>query len=316
MDAPWPVRQFVLHATILPTRPRNTAEAYRKIWTHDGSPLVVMSRRVQTLLQAKVDLPVELAMRYGNPSIPSVLQQMLRQKVEEIVLIPLYPHHAMSSYETAVVSVQEALARLNPQVKLRILPPFYNNPDYLKALVLSAQRDLQKEYDHLLFSFHGLPERHIRFADKSKSHCLIKENCCSLSHPVHWVCYRAQAFKTVQEFVKLAGVPQNKYSISFQSRLGREPWLQPYTDLEIESLARRGIKKLMVICPAFVSDCLETLEEIGMRGREAFIKAGGQELTLITCLNDHPAWIETLRKFVERLQSESCVPVTIRQARA
>ena len=301
MDAPWPIRQLVLNVAILPTRPRNTATAYRKIWLPEGSPLVVTSKRVQALLQKKVDLPVELAMRYGNPSTENVVGRLLDEKAEEILLVPLYPHYAMSSYETAVEKVKEVLDRRKSSIRLKILPPFYDDPDYIRALVASAKDCLQKEYDHLLFSFHGLPERHLKLADPSKTHCLVQENCCAISHPAHQFCYRAQVFKTVKEFVALAGIPPNKYSVAFQSRLGRDPWLRPYTDHEIHSFPSREIKKLLVIAPAFVSDRLETIEELGMREKESFLEAGGEEYTLIPCLNEYPLWIEALEKYVHRL---------------
>lgn len=301
MNAPAPVRQFVLHALILPRRPRNTAAAYRKIWTAEGSPLVVMTNRVQRLLQERVRLPVEVAMRYGRPSIPSVIRRIVAAQAKEVLLIPLYPHHAMSSYETAVERVREVLAELNFHGALRVLPPFCEDPDYLAALVAGSEKALKRGYDHLLFSFHGLPERHLRLADKSRSHCLVRWDCCEVAHPAHAVCYRAQVFKTVEGFVSKAGIPREKCSVAFQSRLGREPWLQPYTDLELKRLASQGIRCLTVICPSFVADCLETLEEIGIRGRELFLHAGGEELTLAPCMNDHPRWIETLAGYVRRL---------------
>ena len=156
----------------------------------------------------------------------------------------------------------------------------------------SAQEYLKQGYDHLLFSFHGLPERHLRKSDPTGRHCLAAENCCTTASPAHATCYRAQCFKTVAAFVKQAGVPEGKYSISFQSRLGRDPWLKPYTDFELPRLAQSGVKKLLVMCPAFVSDCLETLEEIGLRGRETFLEAGGTEFALIPCLNEHPLWLD------------------------
>ena len=300
LDSPWLIRQFVLNFCILPSRPKSSAEAYEKIWTREGSPLVVMSQRVRLLLQQKTDVPVELAMRYGKPSIADVLQQITQRGVDEILLLPLYPHYAMSSYETVVERVREVLPST---IRLKVLPPFYNDPDYIRALVAASEESLRKDYDHLLFSFHGLPERHLRLADRSKSRCLVKEDCCAVPHAAHATCYRAQAFATVREFVKLANIPPEKYSISFQSRLGRDPWLKPYTDVEIESFPSRGIRRLAVISPAFVADCLETLEELGMRGRESFMHAGGTEYTLVPCLNDHPLWIEALAKFAKRPQS-------------
>jgi ferrochelatase len=263
----------------------------------------VSSRRIQDLLQQQVDLPVKLAMRYGNPSIPDVLKSMVNEKISKIYLIPLYAHYAMSSYETAVVRVEEVLKQIGPKVELKILPPFFNDPEYINALVSSPESHLAKPYDHLLFSFHGIPERHLKQEDASRSHCLIASNCCATPNPVHRTCYRAHCFQTVVAFVKKAGIAKEKYSIAFQSRLGREPWLAPYTDFELEKFPARGIKKLLVICPSFVSDCLETLEEISMRGKETFIEAGGEEFHQIPCLNENRTWINALKSFVQRLRS-------------
>ncbi len=303
LDGSWLVRQFVLNCFILPFRPRRSAEAYSKIWMTEGSPLLVISRRVQSLLQEKLDLPVELAMRYVNPPIRDVLRGLVKRGIREILLVPLYPHYAMSSYETVVERVREVCAGLDRNVALRVLRPFYAEPDYVRAMVEAASPHLAGGCDHLLFSFHGLPERHIRIMDRSGSHCLVKPDCCATPHPAHEFCYRAQSLATMRGFMRLAGIPDEKCSFAFQSRLGRDPWLKPSTDAEIPSLARRGIRKLAVICPSFVCDCLETLEEIGIRGREAFREAGGAEFTLIPCLNDHPLWIEALAGLVRRLDS-------------
>ena len=162
----------------------------------------------------------------------------------------------------------------------------------------SASEFLQREYDHLLFSFHGLPERHLRKADPSGCHCLASGDCCERPHPAHRTCYRAQCFATVRAFTRAAGVPAEKFSVAFQSRLGRDPWIKPYTDAELVRLAASGCRRLLVMCPAFVSDCLETLEEVAIRGRETFLRAGGAELTLIPCLNSHPQWICGLESMV------------------
>jgi protoporphyrin/coproporphyrin ferrochelatase len=296
LDTPWPIRFCVVNFAILPSRPKESAHAYEKIWTPEGSPLVVTSRNVQKQLQSRLDVPVELAMRYQNPSIESALRKLDGLKVNDLFLIPLFPHYAMSSYESAVVQVQEVAARVSPQMKITVQPPYFDAPDYIEALVACSQKDLQGGYDHLLFSFHGIPERHLRKSDPTGCHCLAKENCCEISSPAHATCYRAQCFKTVAAFAARANVPKDKYSVSFQSRLGKDPWLKPYTDLELAEFPKRGIKKLLVICPAFVSDCLETIEEIGMRGRETFLGAGGTEFAQIPCLNEHPLWLSALEK--------------------
>lgn len=300
LDVPWPLRFSLVHFAILPFRASQSAEAYRKIWTPAGSPLVVTSRNLQAKLQQRVSVPVELAMRYQNPSIPEAVRRLAQQGVDEVLVIPLFPHYAMSSFETAAERVREVAAALAPQMRVQVQPPCFADPDYITALVASAQEFLRQGYDHVLFSFHGLPERHMRKSDPTGHHCLATENCCTTASPAHATCYRAQCFKTVAAFVQQASVPEGKYSISFQSRLGRDPWLKPYTDLELPRLAQRGIKNLLVICPAFVSDCLETLEEIGLRGRETFLSAGGSEFALIPCLNEHPLWLDALERMIGR----------------
>ena len=291
-------RFCVVNFAILPFRPKQSAHAYRSIWTSQGSPLIVISRNVQAHLQQKVAVPVELAMRYQNPSIPSAVRRLAAQQIDELLLIPLFPHYAMSSYETAVLRVKEVAARLAPKMQIQVQPPYYDQPDYIAALTASAQAFLAKGFDHLLFSFHGLPERHLRKSDPTGCHCLTVPNCCEVASPAHATCYRAQCLKTVTAFVEKVRIPKEKYSISFQSRLGRDPWLKPYTDFELARLPTLGVKRLLVICPAFVSDCLETLEEIGIRGRETFIKAGGTQFAQIPCLNEHPLWLEILQKMI------------------
>jgi len=323
IDTPWLLRRLIV-GMILINRPKRAAEAYRKIWLPEGSPLIVTSRKVQAKLQEIVPVPVELAMRYQNPSIESAIKSFVEQGVQEVLLIPLFPHYAMSSYETAVVRVQEvaarlvprlvlaahvaqqvagvqsAAAKLAPRMRVTVQPPYYDAPDYITALVASAKDYLEAGYDHLLFSFHGIPERHLRKSDPTGGHCLIAPNCCGTDSPAHATCYRAQCFKTVAAFVAKARVPVSQCSISFQSRLGGDPWLKPYTDFELVEMPRRGLKKLLVICPSFVSDCLETLEEIGLRGRDAFLSAGGEKFAQIPCLNGHPLWISALEKMVRR----------------
>jgi protoporphyrin/coproporphyrin ferrochelatase len=295
IDTPWLVRRFVV-GMILINRPKESAHAYEKIWLPDGSPLVVTSRHVQKKLQSRLTVPVELAMRYQNPSIESVVHQLRDAQVDDLLVIPLFPHYAMSSYESAAERVKTVAARIAPSLKITVQPPYYDAPDYVAALVASAKDYLAGGYDHLLFSFHGIPERHLKKSDPTGCHCLMKDNCCAVPSPAHATCYRAQCFKTVAAFVEQAGVPREKYSVSFQSRLGKDPWLKPYTDFELAEFPQRGIKKLLVICPAFVSDCLETIEEINMRGRETFVAAGGKEFAQIPCLNEEPIWIDVLKR--------------------
>ncbi len=298
LDVNWLLRFCIVHFGILPSRPKTSAHAYQSIWTPAGSPLIVISSNVRDTLQDRLPVPVELAMRYQNPSIPAALQRLADKKITDLLVIPLFPHYAMSSYETAVVRVNEVAAALVPGLRIQVQPPYYNRPDYIAAMVANAQAFLAAAYDHLLFSFHGLPERHLRKSDPTRAYCLSRPDCCQTASVAHETCYRAQCFKTVAAFVQKAGIPADKYSVSFQSRLGRDPWLKPYTDQELPRLASQRVKKLLVMCPAFVSDCLETLEEIGIRGRETFLQAGGRELRLVPCLNEHPLWLAALEEMV------------------
>lgn len=294
LDSPWLVRRFVVSAFILPTRPKKVAAAYESIWTPDGSPLVVISRKVERLLREKVGMPVAVGMTYGNPSIESALRELLSERAEEVFLIPMFPHYAMATFEAVVVAVEDTLKKLASTVRLVTKPPFYNELEYIEALVASAKPHLDAGYDHLLFSYHGLPERHLRKSDLTKSHCLMSAACCQTPSEAHKTCYRHQVLATTEMFVKKAGISNDNYSIAYQSRLGRDPWLKPSTDDVIKKLAESGVKRLLIMCPSFVADCLETLEEIGDEGKEEFLEHGGEEFELVPCLNDHPKWIDAL----------------------
>lgn len=300
IDSWKPIQQFVLRCFILPSRPQRSAHAYSTIWTPEGSPLIVLSRRLRDLVQEQVRIPVALAMRYGNPSIPAVIRELNDAAVDELFLVPLYPHYAMSSYETVVVRVHEVVRDIAPRMRVSTLQPFYDDPEYIEALVQSAKADLDAGYDHVLFSYHGIPERHLRKADSSRAHCTVVPDCCHTCSPVQATCYRAQTVRTTEAFVRRARIPDGKWSMSFQSRLGREPWLQPYTDETLARLGRAGVRRLLVLTPAFVSDCLETLEEIAITGKQTFENAGGGTFRHIPCLNDHPLWVQFLARRIEQ----------------
>jgi ferrochelatase len=218
IDTAWPVRRLVV-GMILISRPKESGHAYEKIWTKEGSPLVVISKHVQALLQQRVSVPVELAMRYQNPTIESAVKSLAAKGATKVLLIPLFPHYAMSSYESAVMEVVRVAGKIAPQMELTVQPPYYDRPDYIAALVASAADYLKPAYDHLLFSFHGIPERHIRKSDTTGCHCLATPNCCETPSPAHAHCYRAQCYRTASLFAEQAGVPAGKWSVSFQSRL-------------------------------------------------------------------------------------------------
>lgn len=302
LDAPYPLRWLIVHGFILPFRPQKSARAYRSIWGAEGSPLVVISQKVQAALQIRVNIPVALAMRYGQPSIHGAVQALAGRGIQKIILLPMYPQYAMSTYETVQVAVQSALKKLPHPPQLVTLAPFYRHPQYLAALTASVQ-PYRNQFDYLLMSYHGIPERHLRKTDPTRAHCLHSAACCTTASAAHAFCYRHQVLETSHGLANGLGLAPENWGISFQSRLGRDAWLQPYTEPTLATLARRGVKRLGVVCPAFTVDCLETLEEIGERGREVFLHAGGQQFTLIPCLNDHPYWVAVLADWVEALNS-------------
>jgi protoporphyrin/coproporphyrin ferrochelatase len=295
LDLPAAARWLLLEGIILRTRPKKSAHAYAEIWQPEGSPLIITSKSVQKKLAERLgeETPVYLAMRYGNPSIASVVAQIAADGIEEILLFPQYPHYAMSSWETVVVKVFEEAAKLAPALRIETVQPFYADEDYIEALYQVSQPYFAREHDHVLFSYHGIPERHLRKADSSKGHCLKVADCCATCSPAHATCYRAQCMATTRALVARAGLKAEKHSVSFQSRLAGEPWLTPFTDYELVRLPKEaGKKNLLILCPAFVADCLETIEEISGEGKEIFLGAGGVTFQQIPCLNDQPPYID------------------------
>ncbi|VGO15850.1 Ferrochelatase [Pontiella desulfatans] len=286
IDLPLPLRYALVHWAILPKRPAQSAEAYQAIWTENGSPLVHYCTRLADGLGA------EVGMAYGTPSFKQATENLLAQGVDEICLLPLFPQYAMATVGSCVAGVKKVLGN---RVTLRVAPPFYREPTYIQPLA-----DALKEVDeHILFSYHGLPERHLKKTDPTGGHCLASANCCTTESPAHATCYRHQCFETTRAVVEAAGIPPERYSVSFQSRLGRAKWMEPYTDAVLQELPTRGIKQLAVICPAFFCDCLETLEEIELRGQETFLEAGGESFRMIPCLNDTPAAFQCLEQLIK-----------------
>ena len=300
IDVPRWARILLVRGIILNTRPKKSAEAYQKIWWDEGSPLIVISERLQKKIQEKVTVPVALAMRYGSMTLKKGLQQLVDQDVDEVLVIPLYPQFAMATTETINVKVEELREEFFPQLKISSLPAFYNKPEYIEVLSRSISEKLKDvDYDHLLFSYHGVPERHIRKSDITNSHCKIDGTCCITPSKAHKFCYRHQCYETTRLVAEALNLKENSYSVSFQSRLGFDPWLQPYTDRTIERMGKSGIKKLAIVTPAFVSDCLETLEEIAMEGEEIFHETGGKEFTTVPCLNDRDDFAELLAGWID-----------------
>ncbi|PRQ01101.1 Ferrochelatase [Enhygromyxa salina] len=303
-------RWLLLNLIILPTRPKKSAAAYRQIWTDAGSPLLVHGQALVAALGQRIaEHPIELAMRYGSPSIEAALTRLRERSCDHIVLVPLYPHYASSSTGSALDKVYGTVAKLWNTPFITVVPPFYDHPAFISAFTAVGRPRLDAlAPDHVLFSFHGLPERQV-IASADPQLCVAKPDCCERLVDGNRNCYRAQCFATARalaaslELGAEHGIEQ-RWSISFQSRLGRTPWIKPYTDQVIPALAGRGVRKLAVFCPAFVADCLETLEEIGVRARADFVAAGGETLELIPSLNAEPAWVGALEQLVrERLPS-------------
>lgn len=300
IDVPKWLRTFLVRGIILNTRPKKSAEAYSKIWWDEGSPLIVLSERLRKKVDDLTSVPVVMAMRYGNPSIKAGLQELHDQGVTEVLLLPLYPQFAMATTETILVLAEALRKKHFPEMRFTNVPAFYGHDDYIRVLSESIRRHLDgKDWEHILFSYHGVPERHIKKSDITRSHCKIDGQCCQSPSPAHQFCYRHQCYETTRKVAEYLELKEEQYSTSFQSRLGFDPWLQPFTDKTVNGFADKGMKKLAVVTPAFISDCLETLEEIGMEADEEFKEHGGEEFHLIPCLNDNEDWVKVVARWVD-----------------
>lgn len=295
------VRWMLLLFIILPLRPRRSAEAYAKIWGEGGSPLLLHGKALRQAVGERMgELPVALAMRYGTPSIASALDQLAADGCDHLVVVPLFPQYASSSSGSALEAVYREAGRRWNTPFITVVPPFFDDLRFVEAFAQVAQPVLDElRPDHVLMSFHGLPERHMRKSDTTGRHCLQSEGCCDKLVAANRNCYRAQCFATAQALAGRLGLADGEWSVSFQSRLGRDPWIQPYTDVRIVELAKAGVERVAVMCPAFVADCLETLEEIGIRAEADFRAAGGKALRLVPSLNATPAWIDAVVGLVQ-----------------
>lgn len=309
IDVPLWARTLLVKGIILNTRPKASAAAYQKIWWEEGSPLIVISERLKEKVQQNVDFPVALAMRYGSMTIKKGLQELVNKGVNDVLIIPLYPQFAMATTETILVLAEEIRKEHFPNLTISDLPAFYNRKDYIEILINSIKEHLEgKNFDHILFSYHGVPERHIRKSDITNGHCKIDGQCCISPSKAHQYCYRHQCLEVTRLVAEKLQLQSGSFSTSFQSRLGFDPWLQPYTDRTIERLGKQGIKKMAIVTPAFVSDCLETLEEIAMEGQEIFHEMGGKEFVTVPCLNDRNDWADLLAKWIKSWAKSEAIP--------
>ena len=294
-------RWFLVKVIILNTRPKKSAKAYKKIWWKEGSPLIVLSRRLFEKVLKLVKFPVALAMRYGSISIINGLKELDEKGVKNVTVLPLYPHYAMSSFETVVEKVKDEVKTNFPHLKIKTVKPFYKEKNYIDLLCNKIKATIDKiDYDHILFSYHGIPISHLKISDPTNSHCYKVKNCCSVHSKAHEFCYKHQVIETTEAVINKLKIDKNKYSNAFQSRLPNEAWLKPYTDDELVRLAKEGKKRLVIVTPAFVTDCLETLEEIAMEGKEEFLEAGGESYHYVPCLNDDDDWAALISKWANK----------------
>jgi len=300
IDVPAVPRLLLVHGVIAPFRAGRSAAAYRKVWTDAGSPLLTHGRALVGALRARVDAPVELGMRYGEPSIPAALERLLAAGCDRLRVLPLYPQYASSSTGSSLEVVYREAARRWNTPFVDVVPPFYDAPAFVRAFAAVGRPVLDDvEPERVLFSYHGLPERQIRKSDPGGTWCLRSESCCERVGDANRACYRAQCYATTRALVAELGLAEGIYATSFQSRLGRTPWIRPFTDELLEQWARDGVKRVCVLCPSFVADCLETLEEIAIRASADFRAAGGERLELVPSLNATAGWIDGVCELLE-----------------
>lgn len=293
-------RNLLVRGVILPFRSPKSAKIYKEIWSDEGSPLLIYGNAVRDKIAERLgeDYQVELAMRYQSPSIPNALERLKQAKVDSIKIVPLFPQYASASTGSVHQLVMEIVSKWQAIPALSFINSYYDHPGMIKVFADNARKYFDQEWDHILFSYHGIPERQMKKADVSGVHCLQAENCCSTITENNKFCYSAQCHHTTKLLVKELGLVEGKYTLCFQSRLGNDPWMRPYTSDVLKDLAAKGVKRLLVLCPAFVADCLETLYEITVEYQEEFAELGGDKVQLVESLNDNPAWINALEDII------------------
>ncbi|MEQ8530453.1 MAG: ferrochelatase [Imperialibacter sp.] len=299
IDIPFVQRWMLINFIIAPFRAPKSAAEYQKLWDERGSPLKYYGEDVRDLLQKELtnDYVVALAMRYQNPSIASGLDELKKAHVSEIIVVPLFPQYASASTGSVADKVMEIVRKWQIIPNIRFINQFADDPMFIEVIAQRAKKWMeQHDYDHYLFSYHGLPERQI-LKGSVGSQCQLGK-CCNSFHDKNRYCYRAQCFLTSRLIAESLGIPEDKYTVAFQSRLGKTPWIQPYTDEKLVEFAEKGYKKVLAFSPAFVSDCLETTVEVGETYHEQFLEAGGERWDLVESLNDHPLWIQCLKNLV------------------
>ncbi|MCX6119075.1 MAG: ferrochelatase [Proteobacteria bacterium] len=301
LNIPFIFRWILVHLIIAPLRGPKSAHAYQKIWTRNGSPLMVYSKQLADKVQYRLSQSIVLhAMRYQSPSIYSQISSLASSGVTNITMLPMFPQYSLAATESAVLEAKNVVAKQFPQMKLKIIGDFFNHPGFIEAQASIIRKKIEDfKPDHILMSYHGLPENHVQATDRSGQHCLKAKDCCAAITETNRLCYRAQSFDTSRKLASSLGLTSNQYSVSFQSRLGKIPWIQPFTDFIIKDLKNSGVKRLLVVCPSFVADCLETLEEIGIRCREDWLALGGEAFEFAPCVNADDAFADAVVSLVK-----------------
>ncbi|WP_347358293.1 ferrochelatase [Bdellovibrio sp.] len=303
INLPFLLRWPLVNLLIVPRRAPFSAENYKKVWMDEGSPIAVYTRRFAGELKKHLgnDYVIKIGLRYSEPSVETALQELADEKVDEIIVAPMFPQYAEATNGSSFNLVDELVKDRNIQIPLRRVPAFFDHPAFINPSIEITRDSLQdKKVDHYLFSFHGLPESHIR----KNQGCLVTEDCCFEKNACAKNCYRAQCFATATKIAESLDLLPSHWSVSFQSRLGRAEWLKPATDHSLEVLAQTGKKNIAVICPSFVADCIETLEEIGIGGQETFHEFGGENYYLVPCVNENPQWVQGFAQLVQNLPNQ------------
>ncbi|OED39674.1 ferrochelatase [PVC group bacterium (ex Bugula neritina AB1)] len=302
IDLAWIWRALLVKGIILPFRTPNTSEAYKSIWLKEGSPLVIYTQNMVNKLKKISSYPIYLGMTYGSLSIEKAIGEIMSDHGEEDVrlnVLPLFPHYAMSTTEAVIAMVKKALKRKRSSLFFNVVSPFYNDERYIEALRKSLEGFDLSSYDKVLFSYHGLPVRHLRKTDPTKKHCFKVSDCCKAESLATETCYRSHVLKTTELLREKLDLPVDQHMVTFQSRLGRDEWLTPSTEEVLKELPGKGCKKILLISPSFVADCLETLEELSIRGKEVFFEAGGTKMDVAPCLNEEDFWVEALNEILK-----------------
>lgn len=300
IDIPAVQRNLLVRGVIAPFRSKSASELYQELWTEEGSPLKVYGYQLKELLQTEIgeEYIVELAMRYQSPSIAESIQKLLNQYISELIIVPLFPQYSSACTGSIYEEVMRVLSKEQVMPPLKFINSFQDHPDFIGALIDCAKEYDLDSYDHVLFSYHGLPVRQLEKADRSQQHCQKTENCCRTLTAENQFCYSAQCYATTKALVAALGLKEGGYTTCFQSRLGKDPWIQPYTSDILKERAEAGDKRLICFCPAFVADCLETVIEIGVEYQEEFEELGGEKVQLVQGLNTSPTWVSALKNII------------------